>query len=409
MMTIKKIKTEQLRPGIFVSDLNCGWMENPFWAPTILIKDERMIEKIRKAGIFEVFIDTTKGLDIADAPTVAEVQEQTRQQVFDSVGQGEGVEIHTTIREEIAAASKVRKEAKKLIANVMNDVRMGKQVETAQVENVVHDMVESVFRNHNALVSLSRIKRKDQYTYVHSVNVCALMASFCKAMNMSKSTAKKVAIGALLHDIGKMMVNDDVLNKPGKLTDSEFGQMKMHASHSKSLLESTPGIPDEAVTVAGQHHERYDGAGYPFGLKGEEISIYGQMAAIVDVYDAITSDRCYHKGVEAAEALRKIYQWSDKHFNKPLVEQYIRCVGLYPAGTLVRMASDHLAVVVEPGSASLLKPVVDYIYNVKAKRFIDNRRVDLSLAENSTADRIIDFEKPEIWGINPLNFIEYLQ
>lgn len=197
------------------------------------------------------------------------------------------------------------------------------------VEPSVSKMTSSILRNGGALLSLCRIKDKDNYTFQHSVSVGALMVSFCNAMGMSKEVIHHAGIGGMLHDIGKMKIPDRILNKPGKLTEQEFAVMKCHVVESKQILLQTTGISETAVLVAAQHHERHDGSGYPAGLKGEEISQLGQMAAIVDVYDALTSDRCYHKGMAPTDALRKIYEWSKFHFNPQLVQAFMRSIGIY--------------------------------------------------------------------------------
>ena len=217
-------------------------------------------------------------------------------------------------------------------------------------------------------------------------------------MGIDRETIELVGIGGLLHDIGKMKVPDRILNKPGKLTDKEFEIMKKHVGYSSFLLENTPGLTPTSISIATEHHERFDGSGYPLGIKGDEISQFGQMAAIVDVYDALTSDRIYHAGMEPTEVLKKMLEWSEHHFNTTLVHNFIRTIGIYPVGTLVRLESGYFAVVIEQNHADLLHPKVRMIFNAKAQCYISPRDVDL--AKPGSADRIVTFEVPSRWGID---------
>jgi putative nucleotidyltransferase with HDIG domain len=287
-----------------------------------------------------------------------------------------------------------------VVHSIMTDIRLGKQIEVEKVEPVVERVTESIFRNKDALTSLSRIKQKDNYTFQHSVSVCALLVSFTRAMEYERDVILEVGIGGLLHDIGKMKVPDAVLNKPGALTASEFTVMQSHAALGRDLLKETRDIPETAILVASQHHERFDGTGYPDKLKDGAISTFGQMAAIVDVYDALTSNRIYHKGMEPTAALKKLFEWSKFHFNEELVQHFIRVIGIYPVGSLVSLESGQLAVVVQQGEKNLLQPLVRVIFDLE-KGFITPR--DLDLADSH--DHIVYHELPDKWGIDPFKYI----
>lgn len=376
---------------------------------SFLIDDYDTVHKIIKQKIHAVYIDTDKGDDIKHAPTKEEADKKTetevRRVVEEKPKEDQQPENRVPMKKEIEQAKKVRTEAKKVVTDVLNDIKLGKQIETEKVTHVVDNMVESIFNNRHALTSLSRIKSRDEYTFQHSVNVCVLMLSFARTCKVDRETMRHIGTGALLHDIGKMKVPNDVLNKEGKLTDEEFTLMKSHVVESVKILSETAGIPEVASEIAGQHHERYDGTGYPKGLKGEDISLFGRMAAIVDVYDAITSNRVYHSGMEPAAALKKMFDWSKHHFDEIVVQNFIRCVGIYPVGTLVMTDSKFLGVVIEPGEESLLHPVLRLVYNVKKDHFIEPH--DLDLSENGgKADKIIGTEDPKKWNINTLKYID---
>lgn len=400
---IKKIKMAQLRPGMFVHNFNCEWLENPFFASHVLIKDDSMVEKVLKADIHELYIDTARGIDLAGGVTEEQVRKELEAEIT-KISKDVDEEVSLPMGEELHAAKKAHAAAKKIVTSVMHDVRMGKQVELEAVNGVVEQMVDSIFRNKGALSSLSRLKSKDEYTFFHSVNVCVLMVAFAKGLGMPRTVINRAGVGALLHDVGKMAVPQDILNKNGRLSDEEFAQMKDHVVQSRIILERTPGISKEAVAVASQHHERFDGSGYPGKLIGEEISELGRMAAVVDVYDAITSDRVYHRGLDSAEALRKIYEWSKYHFDPKMVELFIKVVGIYPVGTVVLLKSGLVGVVKEPGTENLLMPVVKVFYDKKTEGYIEPRDIDLA-KPGGVSDRILGAESAQQYKINPLEFV----
>lgn len=403
---IKKVSVAQLRPGMFIHDLNCGWMDHPFLTNRFEIKDQAIIHRIGELGIKEVYIDTSKGVDICDAPTREQVQ-AALQQRMEQVSAAPAAAPKVSVREEHSYAERIEREASKVVTNVMNDIRLGKQIEVERVSHVVDNMVSSILRNPHAMMSLGRIREMDRYTFEHSVSVGVLMISFAKELGLERDVIQEIGIGALLHDIGKIKTPDHILNKPGKLTDEEFAIMRQHVVLSRELLEQSSGVSATAIAVAAQHHERFDGTGYPNRLKGDEISLYGQMAAIVDVYDAISADRCYRKGEEPTAVLRKMLEWSKFHFNEALVHQFIRCVGIYPVGSLVKLESGRLAVVLEPGENGPLFPVVRVVYDTNKGRFITPRDIDLSNPTARTGtDRILHCESPDRWGIKPHVFME---
>lgn len=401
---IKKIKVSDLKSEMYIHDLNCGWMDHNFLHNQFLIKDEQDVEKIIDSGIRYVYIDTSKGLDISDASTAEEVHEQLENKI-QQIGRDtlKASEKQTALQEELIQARRIFSEANCIVNTVLLDCRMGKQVEIEKLKPIVSKITSSIFRNPDAIVSLLRIKQADTYTFQHSVAVSTLLISFCRSMEMKRDVIELVGIGGLLHDIGKMRIPDRILNKPGKLSDDEFELMKKHVSFGCLLLENIQHLSPISVSVAAEHHERFDGTGYPLKLKGDEISLYGQMAAIVDVYDALTSNRIYHTGLEPTEVLKKILEWSEHHFNSILVQNFIRTIGIYPVGTLVRLYSGHLAVVIEQNHDDLLHPKVKVIFNSKTHSYIQPRIVDL--ANSKSENNIVTFEHSSHWRIDPHHFL----
>ncbi|MFK5986356.1 MAG: HD-GYP domain-containing protein [Pseudomonadota bacterium] len=385
---IKKISISDLTPGMYVEDLNCDWKpHNEFNRKQGLIKKESIVERIREIGITEVYIDSKKGLDVNHAEAIEDVSKEMDKKLQKVAEESFPQEDQISVASEMRKAAKLHKEAKNLVDNVMSDVKLGKNIEVENIEILSQEIINSVFRNKDALSALGRIRHKDKYLLEHSVNLSVLMTVFGKSYGISKETLQQISIGALLHDIGKILIPESILHKPGKLTAKEILVMKKHVEYSRQLLLDTPDINELSIQVASQHHERLDGNGYPDGLKGEEISLYGRMVSIVDVYDAITSDRVYHKGMAPATAFKKLIEWSGDHLDGALVHKFIKCMGIYPVGSLVELKSGRVGIVLEQHEKSHLLPKVRLIYNVKHHHYIKVQDIDLS--KPSMQDEIV--------------------
>jgi HD-GYP domain-containing protein (c-di-GMP phosphodiesterase class II) len=403
---LKKVGSSQLRVGMFIHDLDCGWMEHPFVRNRFVITGEDEIRKIVAAGIRSVTIDCARGLDVTDAPTIAEAEAATEAEVA-ALAATPVTPLRVTLAEEFDRAVSIRRQAAGLVKTVMQDARLGKAVELDKVSHVVENIAASILRNASALLGLSVIKNKDDYTFLHSVSVCTLLVAFCRSRQLDAETTYQAGIGGLLHDTGKALVPDAILNKPGRLTEEEFDIVRRHPRDGYDILCRSEGVGPIPLDITLHHHERRDGTGYPDRQAEQGISELAQMAAIVDVYDAITADRCYHKGMPAAEALRKMYEWSKFHFNPALTQEFMRCVGIYPVGTLVLLESGRLAVVVEPHETSLLTPKVNVFYSTKSQTYIKPHTVDLARGVGfGGGDKIVRYESPEKWQVDPLRFMQ---
>ncbi len=403
---LKKVDASELKIGMFIHDLDCGWMEHPFVRSRFLLSRDEEIYKIRNARIRGVVIDCNKGLDVDHAPTVEQADAAIESEVA-AIAARPALFARVSLGEELARAANIRKQAVGLVRTVMADARLGKAVELDRVSPVVEAVTESILRNPGALLGLLRIKDKDDYTFLHSVSVCALLVAFCRSRRMMDDTIYQAGLGGLLHDTGKALVPDAILNKQGRLTDEEFDIVKRHPRDGYDILVQTPEIGQIPLDITLHHHERRDGSGYPDKQLEAGISELAQMAAIVDVYDAITSDRCYHKGMPAAEALRKIYEWSKFHFNPTLAQEFMRCVGIYPVGTLVLLESGRLGVVIEPHETSLLTPKVNVFFSTKNQTYIKPQTLDLSKPFGfGGGDKIVRHEPPAKWGVDPYRFLQ---
>lgn len=400
---IKRIPINSLQVGMFLTDMNNDWIPHHNNKRRGLIKNEQVIEKIRAMGVAYVYIDTLLGRDSSDGEPATAV-DQRNEAALKAAGAASLVGVQqVSAQEEMAAAHKIHDQAQGLVGNVMHDIKLGQSIDLNPVNELADGLLGSVFRNHNALECLGRIREKDNYLLEHSVNLSVLMSIFGKSIDLEHSIMHQTVVGALLHDIGKIMTPDEILLKPGKLTPEEFQEMKRHVEYSRDILQKTPGIGELTILTAAQHHERIDGSGYPDGLKGEEISPYGRMVAITDVYDAITADRVYHKGMTPTQGLKKLLEWSGTHLDRSLVHHFIRCIGLYPIGSLVLLESGRLGVVIESNETDQRLPVVRIMYHTKFRQYIKLQTLDL--AKPGSQDRIAQAVDPDDYKIDIRKFM----
>lgn len=395
----KKIKVHDLRMGMYIDELCGSWMDHPFWKTSFRLEDSKDLAVLQQSVIREVWIDTAKGLDVA--AQVKEVSAEEADQQAESVLLQAAVPAHkqeerVSLEQELERARKLQSKAKQAVIAMFGQARMGKALQIDEMAPLVDEISQSVSRNSGALLSLARLKNKDDYTYLHSVAVCALMIALGKQMGMEGDVLKSLGMAGLLHDVGKMAVPDDVLNKPGRLTEQEFDVVKTHSARGWEMLKGSFGVDNVALDVCLHHHERIDGAGYPDKLSGEALSLFARMGAVCDVYDAITSNRCYKAGWAPAEALRKMAEWQDGHFDPIVFQAFVKTVGIYPVGTLLKLKSGRLAVVVEQSSQSLLKPLVKVFFSSRSNVPIAMEIIDMS----RTQDAIESVEDAAKWGLD---------
>ncbi len=398
---LKRVSVEHLKVGMYLQEMCGSWMDHPFWRSKFKIEDEKDIRSIQASSIREIWIDTSKGLDVESGQAVeqAEVEAQIEQVLSKAVDNT--VVERVSIEQELAQASKICSQAKMAVSSMFNEARMGNALNTADALPMVEEISNSVARNPGALISLARLKTKDDYTYMHSVAVCALMISLAKQLGLDDQQIRQAGMAGLLHDLGKMMIPPEILNKPGKLTDEEFNTVKAHPVEGHKMLLEGSGVDAVTLDVCLHHHEKIDGSGYPDGLKDSEISLFTKMGAVCDVYDAITSNRPYKDGWDPAESLRKMAEWSHGHFDARIFQAFVKSVGIYPIGSLVRLESGRIGVVVDQTGKSLLTPKVKVFYSIKSKLRISPEVLDLS--SNSVRDKIIAREDPEEWKFTDLN------
>lgn len=419
----KKISVRDLQQGMYVSALDRHWRETPFLFQGFQVVSDRQIEELRQY-CQHVYIDTEQGHDLSSKPrppaasplTPGSGEKEHRiiklEKVLERFTPGHHrpprYQDVTALEEEIGRAREIVTDTREAVYDIMGDVRLGRSVNTTAAKKVVANMVDSVIRNPDALMCLNQLKDKDEYTALHSLRVCVLALAFGRHLELSDEELNLLGLGALLHDIGKMKVSNDILNKPGKLTEDEFIIMKSHVPKGVDILEQTHGIPSASIDVARYHHERFAGGGYALGYKGDQIGLFGSIGAIVDCYDAITSDRSYHKGMSAHDALKKMYSWRDRDFQPLLVEQFIQCMGIYPIGSVVEFNDGSIGVVVSINRARRLKPKVAMVLNADKTPFTPVKVIDLMHQGLEDGVRGLEIRKvlpPGEHGVIPAQYI----
>lgn len=403
---LKKINVKHLRRGMFLHELCSSWMDNPFWQKSFMLDDQDLIEKIKKTQIQDAWIDISKGLDVLPEQgfkkleTVIELK-LPQKTVFAPLVKLSTV-VGVSMDVELGRAAQIVGDSKLAVLSMFNEARMGKAVDAESAMPLVDDIATSVMRNPGALIGLVRLKTADDYTYMHSVAVCALMIALAKNLGLDDEKTREAGLAGLLHDIGKMAVNTEILNKPGKLTDAEFVSVKEHPGAGHKILLAAKGVSDIALDVCLHHHEKMDGSGYPHRLVGDQISLYARMGAVCDVYDAITSNRPYKRGWCPAESLGKMSEWCKGHFDPVVFQAFIKSIGIYPVGTLVKLNSGRLGVVVEQQiGKSLLLPKVRVFFSSKSLTYITPELLDL--AGPGRQDKIVSREDASQWGLTDIN------
>lgn len=396
---LKKIKVNDVRLGMYIQEVCGSWMDHPFWKNSFKLTDDNDLNTLKNCGVDEIWIDTSLGLDV-DSGVAAHSQSEEELKVENELKKIEQTpqktEALVSLQIELIAAKKLHAKTKKAVVSIFKDVRMGNALKLDDAVSLVNEINQSIIRNPSALICLSRLKTADNYTYLHSVSVCVLMIALGRQLGMKDDMLKQAGIAGLLHDIGKVFIPDEVLNKPGKLTDEEFNIVKTHPVKGWEFLKSSGEVNDLILDVCRHHHERVDGMGYPDKLSGEALTLFARMGAVCDVYDAITSNRSYKKGWEPVESIRKMAEWNNGHFDEVVFHAFVKTVGIYPTGTLLKLKSGRLGVVTDQSKKSLVMPIVKVFFSTRSNMHILQEIVDLS----KSTDSIASIENPLQWGFD---------
>jgi putative nucleotidyltransferase with HDIG domain len=303
-----------------------------------------------------------------------------------------------SLADEMEQAAAVVNRSKQAVVSMFSEARLGRAVSQEQSAVVVEEIAGSVWRNPSALISLARLKTRDDYTYMHSVAVSAMMIALAKQLGMTEEQQREAGMAGLLHDVGKMLMPLEVLNKPGSLTDDEFTIMKSHPGKGHAALAASGAFSEGVLDVCLHHHEKMDGSGYPKKLSGEQITLLARMGAVCDVYDAVTSTRPYKNAWDPAASLARMAQWKG-HFDPKIFQAFVVSLGIFPVGTLVKLKSQRLAVVIDQNPGKLTQPVVRVFFSLKSNMPVDLQTLDLSTGN----DAVVGREDPEVWGFKHLD------
>lgn len=411
---LKKIPVQQVRLGMFLHALEGAWLDNPFWTLRFVLRDPADLAKLKASKVRECVIDTSKGLDVL--PEAPPAEEAPPPPVVDLPSPAVAAAVpaptvaalrpyeppaptHSLAEETVRAAALVN-QSREAVLSMYNEARMGRALSTGQTLDLVNDITASVHRNPGAMVSLVRLKSHDDYSYMHSVAVCALMIALARQLGLTEAQTREAGVAGMMHDMGKALMPLEILNKPGKLTDAEYAIMRTHPSRGHELLiggDASEGVRDVCL----HHHERPDGAGYPKGLKDEQISLLAKMGAVCDVYDAITSNRPYKAGWDPAESLSKMAAWRKGQFDEQVFSAFVRSLGIYPTGSLVRLASNRLGIVLDQTPGHSLTPIVKVFFD--AAKGVALAPVLLDLSASGANDRIIGQESNAKWNFPNLD------
>ncbi len=398
----KQIDIVQLKQGMYVADLDRPWLESPFLFQGFIVDSDEDLQTLKSLCKY-VFIDPEKG---DDANTSLEHISISKIDLNDR----KRADVVVSFEEEIGKARKVHHRTRSQLDNMFNDARMGRSIDVTGAREVVSDMVDSIVRNPDAMQWLTNLRKRDEYTAIHSLNVCIFALTFGRYLGLDDTELNELGIGALLHDIGKMRMPLEILNKEDKLSDEEYDIIRQHARHGYDILQQTPGLPASTLDIAYCHHERKEGNGYPRGLINDEIPLFAKMVSIVDVYDAITSDRVYHHGMNTLDALKNMFEWRKHELDSDLVERFIRCLGIYPIGSLVELNTDEVGIVISVVQGRRLTPMVMLVRTAEKKVMLPPKIIDLSQFTGEEGKQSIEVKKvldPNAYDIDISEYIQY--
>lgn len=389
---------------MFIEEFCGSWMDHPFWRERFVVTDTHLLGRIRDSGVREVWIDSAKGVDTeAEKGKVAfrdsanaKIERQLKSMAAEAERAGRD---RIGLDGELERASKILGNSRKVVVDMFEEARMGSIRGTDAARSVVDSISESISRHPMAMIGLARLKSADDYTFLHSIAVCALMVSLARTLGLDEQSVRIAGMAGLLHDVGKAQIPLSILNKSSTLDEEEWQLMRSHPERGRAMLRGTSGLMPEVLGAVLHHHEKIDGSGYPHRLAGDQITELAKMTAVCDVYDAVTSDRPYKRGWQPTIAVRKMTEWVG-HFDNNIFKAFVRTVGIYPIGSLVRLKSQRLAVVCDHDPAHLLRPTVKAFFSLRSKMYIAPTLVKLH--KPHTDDAIVGFDDPAIHGMTGL-------
>jgi len=379
MQTIRK-PVEDLRLGMYVARLDRPWLESPFLFQGFVLDREEDLHKLQSLCEY-VEIDPEQSNIPVPQSNHRPISRPGPSSLASSARGEEAAGLDPSSLDLSVKEVRIERErTHQYLKQLFEDVRMGRAVDSDQARERVKSVVNSITKQPNVAIWLTQMKNQDEYTSLHCLNVCVLTVAFCHHLGYSGTDLESIAIGALLHDIGKAKIPGKILNKPGSLNDQEWKIMQEHPDIGFQLMSGVDDIPDVSLQIILGHHRRITGAGYPARFASEELDTPILATAIADVYDAMTSDRVYHRGLAADKVLRDMQKNALNTFGRELMDGFIRCVGIFPVGSAVELGNGQIALVISPGKTMRLLPTVMLLRDSQGKPQEKRQIVDLAMA-----------------------------
>ena len=406
---LKRIDAADVQLGMFIHKLEGSWFKHPFWKSRFLLDDEDTLQSLRGSDVTGIVIDTAKGADVLPARPragrngkgAAPLARPAGRAMRAMPGGRPPFDLRSTARagmaREFGHAGTIADRGRKLVGQVFLEMRLGKSIKTRNVEPVIEEIFASVQRNPHAFNGLMRCKRDNEYIYRHAIAMSALMISLARTMKFSPEQIRIAGMAGLLMDVGIGHLPVDLTQLGGDYRNLDPAILEQHVPLGHEFLRAGGGIPDEVLAVARNHHERIDGTGYPRGVKGPEIDTLSRMAAICDFYDSLVSDTAEGTGMNPASALQQMAVMTG-WFDRAILKSFIETMGMHPIGSVVRLCSGRLAMVVDQDPADCSRPRVRCFYSTRSGRFV--QPTDIELAHCYGEDEIEAVADPADYGID---------
>jgi putative nucleotidyltransferase with HDIG domain len=404
-----RIPASRATIGMFVQKIECSWWEHPFWRSSQTISSGKQLAMIQQSGAEYIIIDDEKGIACREtsavqsaasplAPSTPPSRDKRRSWLQPTQAKS-GISGKER-RAEVRKARTVLNRSKQAVKEMFDSARMGKAIQTRKMASMVRQLTASLDKDPTIILNMARLKTKDDYTYLHSVSVCALMINLARVMRLDEALVREAGMAGLLHDVGKLAIPDEILLKPSRLNEAEFQIVRDHPLAGYKILAASGGVSDATLDVCLHHHEKMDGTGYPHNRNADELNLLTRMASICDVYDAITSQRVYNSPWTASEALSQMQSWSG-HFDQMILRSFVESLQILPIGTLLQLTNAHLAIVIGEAESDYSLPKVRIFYSVEKATPIDF--YDIEISRSAYGPQISGVEDPLIWGFDDWN------
>lgn len=418
-MPLKEIKVSisDLEPGMYVCRLDRPWSETSYLLQGFHIKSQDDIDRLNDYCEY-VYVDVELSKIYEKIiPFPSNTKTRTKTKIKSNASEQDKqfltnikpirYQDKTSRNQELNSAKDNHIMLSHTIENLMVDIANNKKLELPSLKNAINPMVDSIIRNPDAFAWLTRIKTKDNYTYNHSVSSAVWAVAFGRHLGLPKKDLQSLAIGAMLFDVGKVKLPEKLINNKNRFNQYEFKLVKKHVEYSIEIVKGIKGINDDIVDMVSTHHERYNGSGYPHGLAGNQIPLFGKIAGIVDCYDAIISDRPFASPISPHDAVKKLYEWRNLDFQSELVEQFIQVVGIYPVGTIVELSDGRVGVIISQNRVWRLRPQIMMLLDENKEPLMEFVTTNLFTETEDASGNALDILRsvePGLYGIDPEEF-----